>query len=174
MNKIIVIYDEDNNKKEITFHYIKDDFNCNNLDAMIRSYNGLSNAEKLIYTNKNNDLIIPSSSMKVPIYCKRLKNEMNENKNKVMTIEDSFLKFLINYGSLILIILTAISLTKENNYISNIINYIINTIGIIEHKKILTEAWISFICWSTSNLFVRRLLNPETTRTAYIKYTAGN
>lgn len=34
------------------------------------------------------------------------------------------------------------------------------------------EAFIAMICWSTTNLFVRRLFNPETTETAFRKYSA--
>jgi hypothetical protein len=107
------------------------------------------------------------------IYIKHVKNIKEESKiTKPSSLEETFLQLLISYGASILVILTTLSFAIEKSYVNRNLDFVLSIIGLVEHKKVVIEAWIAFLCWSTSNLFIRRLLNPETMRTAYLKYSA--
>ena len=158
-------------KKPLSFKYNINDFKLSDVDTVIRSYHGLVSSDRLEYHNKENDLIIPSSSMKDDIiYVRHVKEEVKLP--KITTIEDTLLKFLISYGAAILIILTTLTFAIEKSYINSKLDDVLMLFGIAEQRKVIIEAWIAFLCWSTSNLFIRRLLNPETMRSAYLKYSA--
>ena len=163
-------------KKTISFHDIdKNSFQLANIDTVIRSYHCISSNIPLIYTNEKDEVIIPSMKSDT-IYVKRGKSSDSNssssgNGKDSKDLGDYIVKFLVSYGGLILVILTALSLV-ENSYVNNIIDNITVTFGITHHRKVFVEAWIGFIIWSTSNLFIRRLLNPETTKTAFTKYSA--
>lgn len=42
--------------------------------------------------------------------------------------------------------------------------------ALFSHEFDLIEIWIGFLAWSSTNLFIRRLLNPEIGTTAFEKY----
>jgi len=157
-------------KKTITLHDIdKTSFQLANIDTVIRSYHCISSNIPLIYTNEKDEIIVPSIKSDT-IYVKRGKQtDSKSSSNK--DLGDLLVNILISYGGLILVLLTALSLV-ENSYVNIIIDNIIVTFGVIQHRKVFIEAWIGFLIWSTSNLFIRRLLNPETTKSAFTKYSA--
>jgi hypothetical protein len=155
-------------KKTITLHDIdKTSFQLANIDTVIRSYHCISSNIPLIYTNEKDEIIVPSIRSGT-IYVKRGKQIDTKSSSN---LGDLIVNFLISSGGLILVLLTALSLV-ENSYINNIIDHITVTFGVTHHRKVFVEAWIGFVIWSTSNLFIRRLLNPETTKTAFTKYSA--
>jgi len=155
-------------KKTITLHDIdKTSFQLANIDTVIRSYHCISSNIPLIYTNEKDEIIVPSIRSNT-IYVKRGKQIDTKSSSN---LGDLIVNFLISSGGLILVLLTALSLV-ENSYINNIIDHITVTFGVTHHRKVFVEAWIGFVIWSTSNLFIRRLLNPETTKTAFTKYSA--
>lgn len=43
-------------------------------------------------------------------------------------------------------------------------------LGLIVKKGIILDSFVSFICWPVTYLFVRRLLNPETSKDCFKKY----
>ena len=155
-------------KKTITLHDIdKTSFQLANIDTVIRSYHCISSNIPLIYTNEKDEIIVPSIRSDT-IYVKRGKQIDSKSSSG---LGDLIVNFLISSGGLILVLLTALSLV-ENSYVNNIIDNITITFGVTHHRKVFVEAWIGFLIWSTSNLFIRRLLNPETTKTAFTKYSA--
>ena len=155
-------------KKTITLHDIdKTSFQLANIDTVIRSYHCISSNIPLIYTNEKDEIIVPSIRSDT-IYVKRGKQIDTKSSSN---LGDLIVNFLISSGGLILVLLTALSLV-ENSYVNNIIDNITVTFGVTHHRKVFVEAWIGFLIWSTSNLFIRRLLNPETTKTAFTKYSA--
>lgn len=155
-------------KKTITLHDIdKTSFHLANIDTVIRSYHCISSNIPLIYTNEKDEIIVPSIRSDT-IYVKRGKQIDSKSSSG---LGDLIVNFLISSGGLILVLLTALSLV-ENSYVNNIIDNITITLGVTHHRKIFVEAYMGFLIWSTSNLFIRRLLNPETSKTAFTKYSA--
>ncbi len=47
-------------------------------------------------------------------------------------------------------------------------------VGIFPKRGLALEAFSAFACWSSTYLFIRRLLNPETTMTTVEKYAADS
>ena len=43
--------------------------------------------------------------------------------------------------------------------------------GIFHKKHVMLDSFVAFISWSTTYLFIRRLLNPETSKVAIEKFS---
>ena len=48
------------------------------------------------------------------------------------------------------------------------------SLGLYNKKGIAIEAFMAFVCWSTTYLFIRRLWNPETSKSTFEKYSADS
>jgi hypothetical protein len=46
--------------------------------------------------------------------------------------------------------------------------------GLLPKSGVVLEAFIAMVCWSMSYIFIRRLLNPETSRSTFEKYSADS
>ena len=74
-----------------------------------------------------------------------------------------FNEIMIEYGSTFFVILLAISLTPHTgkNFDLLLVSTGFDLNAIKYWKQLFIEAYIGFLCWSTTYLFIRRMLNPE-------------
>ncbi len=54
----------------------------------------------------------------------------------------------------------------------NLLDQYLIQLGVIQKLGVSLEACIAFVCWATTYLFVRRLLNPETAHEALYRFSA--
>lgn len=122
--------------------------------------------------------IIPSTSFfnkedYIEIICKlgSEKNHavINDSTSSVMStsMEASAANFFHYYGAPCLVLLLALTMTPLSG---RYIDYIL--IGSDVHlKATVIDCYVNFLCWSITYLFVRRLLNPETSSVVFKKYS---
>ena len=86
------------------------------------------------------------------------------------TATDSSSNFFCNYGAPCLILLIAMALTPSSGVF---VDYVLLQGFQSKHdRKTIIECYINFLCWSSTYLFVRRMLNPETGSVAFKKFSA--
>jgi hypothetical protein len=59
--------------------------------------------------------------------------------------------------------------TKHDRF-SEIFDIITDSFGISESRNLLVEAYVVFVTWSCTYLFIRRWCNPDTNATAFQKF----
>lgn len=83
------------------------------------------------------------------------------------SMEASAANFFHYYGAPCLVLLLALTMTPLSG---KYIDYIL--IGSDVHfKATFIDCYVNFLCWSSTYLFVRRLLNPETSSSVFKKYS---
>ena len=143
-------------------------------ESWSRSRFGLEAAALLKFSNKQSgNELVPSSNIfakNVEIDIEVLPKKSNApekcisdlpkpKQNDLMFINE----IMIKYNAIFFVILLAISLTPQTG---KNFDLLLVTIGFDLHvikywKQLLIEAYIGFLCWSTSYLFIRRMMNPE-------------
>lgn len=79
--------------------------------------------------------------------------------------------FFYYYGAPCLILLIAMALTPQSGeYIDYFLYDLLHVSKKYENNSI--ECIVAFLCWSSTYLFVRRLLNPETNPVVFKKFSA--
>ena len=79
-------------------------------------------------------------------------------------------KLFIRLGPFFLIIMFAWALVQDAS--ADTVSPWLERVGLVQYRKLFIEAFIGFICWSISNLFIRRLGNPETFNGALDRFCA--
>lgn len=74
------------------------------------------------------------------------------------------------YGAPCLIVLIAMTLTPQSSTMTNLILH--NLFDTNRNRNIAVDCFVSFLSWSSTYLFVRRLLNPETNPVVFKKFSA--
>jgi len=78
--------------------------------------------------------------------------------------------------TLILILLSIVALSPHESlykpYFQETLGKALIFLGWEQHSAVINEAYVAFLSWSTSYLFIRRLWNPETTNVTIEKYAA--
>jgi len=80
-------------------------------------------------------------------------------------------RLFIRVGPVFLIVLFAWAIAQDGSN-SDVITPFMNKIGLSSYRKLVVEFFIGFICWSCTNLFIRRLGNPETFNGALDRFCA--
>lgn len=64
--------------------------------------------------------------------------------------------------AMMLIVLCSVALApKDSLYESSLLTYTFQILHMEKYRDLIREAYVAFLCWSTTYLFVRRLWNPE-------------
>ena len=79
---------------------------------------------------------------------------------------------LIKYGATMLIILVAISLTPNMGKTFDLLLTFAGVSDLQASRALVVDAYIAFLSWSTSYLFIRRMWNPENYGVVYQKFAA--
>lgn len=76
--------------------------------------------------------------------------------------------FFYYYGAPVLILLIAMALGPHS------LDYVVFFLGHNSKfwRAAFIDCYVNFLCWSCTYLFVRRLLNPETSKVVFEKYSA--
>lgn len=114
----------------------------------------------------------------------------HDNRTIIPTVEKSQAKALIGVGSMLWKIFIAIIpvclllscayalrgmlIHRGPSYSTNFVDLLRDNWASFESEFNFTEMWISFVGWSTTNLFIRRLMNPEIGLDAFEKYGADS
>ena len=78
--------------------------------------------------------------------------------------------FFCFYGAPCLVILVAMTLAPQSSiFIAFVLRKVFET---NRSRNIAVDCFVSFLSWSSTYLFVRRLLNPETTPVVFKKFSA--
>ena len=78
--------------------------------------------------------------------------------------------FFYYYGAPCLILLIAMVLTPQSG--EHIDYFVAKGAFTKQVRNTLVETLVAFLCWSSTYLFVRRLLNPETSPVCFQKFSA--
>ena len=86
-------------------------------------------------------------------------------------------KYFVRFGPILLIALLAFTwsqpmLRKDDMLNSDLLSFLLKTAGLEDYRALVIEGFVNFLCWSTTNLFIRRLLNPETSDGAIERFFA--
>lgn len=125
--------------------------------------------------------IIPSiknSKRKETIYLKR--NIKNSNKESLKSPHIINKLLVLFYPSLLLLLLSYCLLPyyiplesiQNLNVVYNKFTNILIYFNVLSWKNTIIDAFIAFLCWSFTYLFIRRLSNPETTDSTFEKYSS--
>lgn len=88
------------------------------------------------------------------------------------SLANDSLNFFHYYGAPILVLLIALAMTPQSGkYIEFVLNF--RDASTIKHcEGVLVDCYVNFLCWSSTYLFVRRLLNPETSSVVFKKFSS--
>ena len=106
------------------------------------------------------------------------------NKNAGGSVSSSSIKpFDLKLFYMTAPLLVAMACIPSNTFLASIVpvnklceyldSYMLG-LGVIQKAGVSLEACIAFVCWATTYLFVRRLLNPETTHEAMQRFSADS
>ena len=88
----------------------------------------------------------------------------------ISTSSPEISSFFCSYGAPCLILLIAMALTPSSGEYMDYI--LLKGFQTKRHRNIIVECYINFLCWSSTYLFVRRFLNPETSAVVFKKFSA--
>lgn len=81
-------------------------------------------------------------------------------------------EIFIKYGATILVLLVALSLTPNIGKTFDLLLTLAGASDLQASRALVVDAYIAFLTWSTSYLFIRRLCNPENHGVVYQKFAA--
>mmetsp|Transcript_26229 Transcript_26229/g.26472 ORF Transcript_26229/g.26472 Transcript_26229/m.26472 type:complete len:204 (-) Transcript_26229:203-814(-) len=150
----------------------------------IRCRFDISSEDKLIFKDKTGSEIIPCSTadktisdVYAEINITRIDRSQVQGSDEQKPSNKSYYWVLfINIIPTMIVILLAVSLSSKNyfhgNYnTSKIIHLILGSTGLSEAWQYsMVEAFVAFVSWSNSYLFIRKSCNPETSGGALQKY----
>lgn len=147
---------------ELTFH----DF-----DIWTKQRFGINKNTLLSYYDCNNKEIIPTgyiASKYHKIYVKKFNINNNDSTSSSTSIPTIFYDELwsnfVFYGPYMLLIILGMTIapdSEKKRTIKESFELVLELTSTTEWKDWILEAYIGFITWSTTYLFIRRALNPE-------------
>jgi membrane-bound metal-dependent hydrolase YbcI (DUF457 family) len=110
-----------------------------------------------------------------PIYVKRIRKKVESNSSNGNQWF-SYTFFIITTISFFLALYSKVLFSQYFSIreLCDNIDLVMMGLGIFPKKGIAMEAFMAFVCWSSTYLFIRRLWNPETMRTTVEKYSADS
>jgi hypothetical protein len=134
----------------------------------------LSGKGALSFHDKDGSEIIPTGDVSLheiitiktthtPTHTKSSGQPPSPPKQKIKSFGDTAwqaLVYLVPYLLLALLAIT-ISPSHSSSSVKKFIDVLVEHLGLALYKNLIMEAYLGFLTWSTSYLFVRRYLNPE-------------
>lgn len=171
----------------VKFRIIADDFRFHDFDCWVRSRFCVTHEEQLIYKCADGAECMPGQNFfldedsihieRVAVNGVKVKNQEDsvgkvpaknqceeEDQNTFLLVFIAALAiYLYSQGVVSVPTLTAWCDSVEDKMIA---------MGFFSKKGVALESLVSCICWSVPYLFIRRMCNPETSKTALRKYSA--
>lgn len=168
---------------EVSVSSLTESMSFSDFDSWVRGRFNVEANEKLVYRNKNGEEIIPGGSVLcMSIYLERVRavtpvpNDIKKDFISSLLRSPNWLLFVFLVPP-VLVLLMAISLAtnKSSHAVVWIPSQICEKFLGSDFRRLcsnLQEAYIAFLTWSFTYLFIRRWANPETTVGAFQKYAA--
>jgi hypothetical protein len=165
------------------------DFNFAEFDSWARQRFAFLSKDKIRYTNERRTEIIPAKrhfeSESATIYIEKISNNVAKV-NPASNSSPSPTGIAASDVMVSLIIAAFLACLYSDQYFPNIfpvsifcanIEVYLDELpafrgrGLFHRKGIIFESFVAFVCWSVTYLFIRRFLNPETSKVAFAKFS---